>query len=301
MHLETIHIQSIPSGRHNEDRAGVCGNVAWVIDGATDLGDEAIVGRHTDAAWFADHLDRWLHANATQFEGELRHIVAPLTDSAAAAFARDRKRPPAAAYEQPSAAGIVVRLVDHVVEYVSLGDCTLLIARGDGTVIRAGAPREDVGDARLAPILASAAGTGGDLNAAERRERLMPHLRAARSRMNTLGGYGIFSVAPPPESFIDHGRMPLNRDDRLLLASDGFMRLVDLYRRYDDTALMAAVLTSGPEQLLAELRRIEQGDADADRFLRAKGSDDATIVLARCDASRGCSWSGRRLGDLHPP
>ncbi|MCB1509598.1 MAG: protein phosphatase 2C domain-containing protein [Hyphomicrobiaceae bacterium] len=280
MNLSTDHILSIPSGRINEDRAGARGNMAWIIDGATDLGDEAIVGRHSDAAWLADHIDRSLRKSAANVEADLGDLLALVTNSAATAFSNDCRRTPADTFEHPSAAGIIARLRGGRFEFLSLGDCTLLVAHADGAVTRAGVAREDAGDAKLAPVLQAAAGTGGDLNAVERRARLMPYLRAARNMMNRPDGYGIFSITLPPEALVVRGGFDVTPGTRLMLASDGFMRLVDLYGRYDDRSLMAAVLGKGPEPLLAELRTIEAGDAGADRYLRAKSSDDASVLIA---------------------
>ena len=65
----------------------------------------------------------------------------------------------------------------------------------------------------------------------------------------------------------------------LLLASDGFLALASDYGAYDAAGLIAAAKTKGLAAMGAELRAIEDGDANGDRFARFKKSDDATALL----------------------
>ncbi|WP_161783823.1 hypothetical protein [Bosea sp. LC85] len=65
----------------------------------------------------------------------------------------------------------------------------------------------------------------------------------------------------------------------VLLASDGFMRLVDVLKRYDEAGLMQAVVSEGAAALVAELRRLESGDPRTERFNRVKIHDDATALV----------------------
>ena len=71
------------------------------------------------------------------------------------------------------------------------------------------------------------------------------------------------------------------RGGHVLLASDGFWRLVDPYGVLTADALMDAVVARGPAAVLADLRAIEAGDAACVRFPRLKVRDDATAVLLR--------------------
>lgn len=52
-----IDCLSSASGRVNEDRAGAANDLAWVIDGATDVVDRPLTGATTDADWIAGQID----------------------------------------------------------------------------------------------------------------------------------------------------------------------------------------------------------------------------------------------------
>jgi hypothetical protein len=73
--------------------------------------------------------------------------------------------------------------------------------------------------------------------------------------------------------------MPLERGAHLLLASDGFMRLADVYRRHRPEHLPGLVRRHGIAALLSELREIEAADPDCHAIPRAKPRDDASAML----------------------
>jgi hypothetical protein len=53
-----------PSGKVNEDIAGSTKTAAWVMDGATGLGDEKLLPGESDAAWLVQRVDAFLRAHA---------------------------------------------------------------------------------------------------------------------------------------------------------------------------------------------------------------------------------------------
>jgi hypothetical protein len=63
--------------------------------------------------------------------------------------------------------------------------------------------------------------------------------------------------------------------------SDGFYRLVDVYRRHSYDTLLTAAETSSLAPLLDELRAIEAADAACRLYPRLKPRADATAVLVR--------------------
>jgi hypothetical protein len=102
--------------------------------------------------------------------------------------------------------------------------------------------------------------------------------------MNRDDGYGVFSITPTPDIYIRTGFMSVDPGTRILLASDGFMRLVDVFARYDANSLFAASASRGLAPLIDELRNIEVADATASAHPRVKASDDATALLLEVTA-----------------
>jgi hypothetical protein len=67
---------------------------------------------------------------------------------------------------------------------------------------------------------------------------------------------------------------------RVLLASDGLWRLVDLFNSHGPLDVLQAIDTHGWPAVLTELRAREDGDTGASRYARVKHRDDASAVLA---------------------
>ena len=99
--------------------------------------------------------------------------------------------------------------------------------------------------------------------------------------MNEPTGYGVFSLTPTPMRFVRTGQVVMQEGGHVLLATDGLMRLVDVFGCYNARNLLDAAVSNGLEALLRELRGIETSDADGHRYPRAKAYDDATGLLLR--------------------
>ncbi|MCC7252552.1 protein phosphatase 2C domain-containing protein [Hyphomicrobium sp.] len=284
MSFEIVDILSLASGNENEDRAGVAPPFAWVIDGATDVVPEPLTHAPSDAAWFAAAMNETLHEMATAPPQSLVDVPRLVAERLAPRFTAETRRVAAGPEEHPSAAAIIVRATGRSeIEYVSLGDCTLLIEHGDGFT-QIGVDEETAGDRWVAEALTGRETDGEPQQAPLTRADLWPRLRAQRARMNAPSGYGIFSITPPPGAMIRHGTLPVSPGARILLASDGLLRLVDVFRQYDTSRLFAAAWSGGLAPLFSELRALEADDAECTRFPRAKTSDDTTAVLLRVTA-----------------
>jgi hypothetical protein len=272
---------SHPGGPVNADVVGHAGNVAWVIDGATDIGDGPLVDAHSDAAWFAAKVGDWLSDRACALPAHLDDLVTNLAEHVAQDFTRLSRRPPADRCEHPSAAGLIVRIEGRALEYLALGDCSLLVAGPDGSFHRFGVQDEDAGDAHLSDHLSRPAPLAGETeDPSEMRARLLPVLRSQRTRMNLVPGYGVFSITAPPPEYVNCDRIPLAEGTRILIASDGLMRLVDVFRAWTPADLLAATFERGVAAMTEELRRLEASDTACRSHPRAKTSDDATALLA---------------------
>ncbi|UOM33925.1 hypothetical protein [Acuticoccus sp. I52.16.1] len=252
--------------RPNEDGCGTAGAYAWVIDGATGLGDEPLLDAPSDAAWLTATLHEALLDGAETIDtpGELLRAAA---HTAAARFTAERRRAPRERYEVPTAAVVLARF-GEIVEVVELGDCGIWI-EADGMLTRfGGLDRMSTWESDSARRLMSG-GKG-------RTPEVTAYLRTVRNTANTQDGYPVFA---PDEGCMRWARQHVvgAREGRALLVSDGFEAAIDDYALYDGAALMAAA--GDLEAVLAEVRAVENDDPDLTRFPRFKRSDDATAML----------------------
>ncbi|WP_448662942.1 protein phosphatase 2C domain-containing protein [Sphingomonas sp. CJ20] len=254
----------------NDDRAGSTGGLAWVIDGATDLGPAGLVGAQGGAAWLADQANALLAgADAAR---PVADLLADLTARLAARFAVARRRDPLGAWELPCASLMLARHAGDAIECGWLGDCVGLLHGPAGTR-RLGRPRVSR-DAETAHAASNAAHGLGTVKGRE--GPLIDSLREARARP----GRAVLGVDGAADR-VEIARYPCAPGDALLLMTDGFAALCDSYDRYDEAGLAQGVVTRGAAALAQELRAVEREDADCTRFVRFKTSDDATLLHLR--------------------
>jgi hypothetical protein len=110
-------------------------------------------------------------------------------------------------------------------------------------------------------------------------KQMMPQLRAQRRRRNREDGYGVLAGEQSCVSMIHVDRLPAQSLRRVLLASDGYYRLVDHYHARKDAELVRDTERNGADALLKQLRAIEARDPLGAAYPRLKIRDDATALL----------------------
>jgi hypothetical protein len=284
MKLEILDRATSPGGRVNEDRAGGAGRMAWVIDGATDVLETPILPADSDASWFAAALDSALSslANEPITSQGLPAMIAAATDQIATAFENTAVRPVRHRHEHPSAAGSIVRLDAGRLEHYCAGDCVLLAETPDGRFTRIGVDEEIAGDRLfLDRVKSRRQDDAQPIEWGRIRAEMADRLRRGRDKLNTPGGYGALSITLPPDKFVRSGFIDAPPGTTILLASDGFSRLSDVFGTIPFPDLIGAARSRSLGSLMDQLRQIEREDADGARFARLKRHDDATALLVR--------------------
>ncbi|HMQ57922.1 MAG TPA: hypothetical protein PKE65_05190 [Rhizobiaceae bacterium] len=282
--LTLIDSISLPgrANRPNEDTCGFAHGAAFVIDGATGLGENYIVGdTDSDAAWLAAFCK--VHFEEMLLPGRPVSEVVRATNRLAkriADFAAGRREIPA--WANPVAGFQMLRAEGDRLFTYGLGDCVLLLQAADGSVSRHSALPDLAGKEKdkAREVLASAGGlgvSGSVVGEPSFRDRE----RSFRAAYNTQGGalwtLGIVEAAGDHVASI---MLEPGLPARGLLMSDGFAALSENYERYDYPDLMAAVSERGLVALGRELRAIERDeDPHGDLYPRFKVSDDATAML----------------------
>ncbi|GAB5374728.1 MAG: PP2C family serine/threonine-protein phosphatase [Acuticoccus sp.] len=261
--------------RANEDGYGSVGRFAWVIDGATGLGDEELLDAPSDAAWLTGALGDVLSASA----GDFTDPAALLSHAAALCerrFLAERRRAPRERYEIPTAAVLLAHFGAGTVTIAEVGDCGAYFRAPDGAITRFGGT--EAGRALEQSNARNMMVPGRD----RRSPDVLGFLRRVRNRANTPGGYSIFAPEAAAASAARIFRHRATAGDALFV-SDGFEAAVDDYGLYDAAGLFAAVRDDIKLPLDA-LREVEDKDPDCQRFPRFKKSDDATAMLVRFGA-----------------
>jgi len=266
----------------NEDICGVSGDWAWVIDTSIFPGTKPVMHEKSDATWLARFADERLSNLAPQAQDGvtlLRHVM----EEARTAY---RAVAPAERHDDfvtwPLGAMTLVRRRGSVLDAWTFGDTTAYVRQPDGTVATLGdAPGLRDAEAATAAELMRQAGSRPTAILDE--PVFLAWLGERRERQRKSGiPAALLSVNPEAVDRLRHETAPCEDGTVILLASDGFSALVDLYGAMDAEAVMEVALTSGLEPLVRLAREIEiERDPDGKLYPRFKQSDDTTAVLLR--------------------
>jgi hypothetical protein len=284
MPLRIIDAVCEPGGRVNEDIAGSTNTAAWVMDGATGLGDEQLLPYASDAAWLVRRVDAFLRAHADDASLGMTKLIAGAIEDVRMAFQRSKLREAQAPYELPSAGIVFVRCAAKGIEYARLGDCTGVFTLGSAGV-SLGRSRLHSLDGQVLDRM-RALQRQGVQDYARLRRSIRDDLRANRNLANVAGGYWVLGIEPEAADHMETATIPLDRPATALLMSDGFYRAVDTFQVIADDGLVAWAMDEGLATILTTVRRLEGGDAECLRYPRLKPHDDATALLCEIEALR---------------
>jgi len=266
----------------NEDICGVSGDWAWVIDTSIFPGTRPVMNETSDAAWLARFADERLSNLAPHAQDGitlLRHVM----EEARTAY---RAVAPAERHEDfvawPLGAMTLVRRRDNGLDAWTFGDTTAYVRQPDGSVqVLGDAPGLREAEAAMAAELMRQAGSRPTAILAE--PVFLAWLGERRERQRKSGiPAALLSLNPDAVGRLRHETAPCHEGTAILLASDGFSALVDLYGAMDAKGLMGDALASGLEPLATLAREIEtERDPDGKLFPRFKASDDTTALLLR--------------------
>jgi serine/threonine protein phosphatase PrpC len=264
--------------RANEDACGSAGDFLWVLDGA-QLPGWSPVFPLSDAAWFTATLNARLQALAP-YASDGPALLAEAVGEVAGMFlaqAPDERREP---LSWPITQVVLARVGAGACDLWSLGDSAAYLSDADGsvTVLDAVPELRDAETKEVADLFARTGATTASVRVTPLfRERWVERRRRQMSGEEPP----VLSLDPGFAARATHLRVPFEPGANLLLATDGFSALVELYRAGDPAWLLDRARATGLAPLLDEIREIEAEDPDGRRFPRYKTSDDATAVLAR--------------------
>lgn len=276
-HFRSLHRFSIPGSVINEDGAGLYGRCAWIVDGATGVLGKQLTTGATDAAWLAGTICERLQ-EILQTVPSPDDVLDRLEEGVRDAFVREAAESVLSGDHAPSACLGLVRIrgamdEGHVLEGRFLGDVVALIPT-ETRIVRWTDERSKPFERRTLAALQAADRRAGEVPEAVRRQIL-----ENRTKLNRPEGYWVVNPLRPWaghelrfEAVVAPGRP-------VVLATDGFMRLVDVFGAYTDESLHTRLAAGEGEGLMRELRDLERSDPAAEAHPRVKIHDDATVLV----------------------
>lgn len=249
----------------NQDAVGVRGDAAVLMDGAGMPRATRAGCRHT-VHWFARlATDRYLH----RLQDPRTSMADALADTLREVADRHRATCDLEA-GGPSATVVAVRRVGDRLEHLVLCDSTLGLVAEDTTTVVTDDRLTEVShplDDRLRTLRP---GPGEDSR---------PWLQVLAERdlavRNRPGGFWCVGHRPEAAEHALTGHTPVDRLRGVVLASDGAMRLAEVFGECTPESLVTAYLQDGADPWLRRTREAERRRSAA----ALKPHDDATVVI----------------------
>lgn len=265
-------------GAPNQDWTGVTQGanslVATVLDGVSSSGDGA--GCQHGTPWFVQHLGAALLALAEDPR-------VPLQDALADALGQVRDLHPECDHAdpgQPSSTVALVRVTTAHVDWLVLSDSSVIIETESDIATYTDAEVEKTARDQQEQVAQHAIGSRAH------REAMAGLVAEQQRQRNRDGGYWVAASDAAAADYAITGSEPRGAVSRVLLASDGVMRLVE-FGRATNYELLNNADQLGPDALITQVREAEFLDPDGTRWPRYKRSDDATCVLINLDREKG--------------
>lgn len=282
--MTLTYLSSGAHARRNDDHVAVFSardvTDVLVIDGGTSVaGRDYIDPMRGDVSWFVQAFAAAIDRNARPDRSQQASVEAAVA-AVRARFIEAGGHETAPLHAWPIAALTWLRILDRdgrsTASLYSLGDCKTLLRAADGAVSDPDPfsnPQEAVLQAEIARLRAA-----GVVDSAQRRERMLPMLRARREAQNLAPAPTVLCAQPHGPFQARTCAFELAPGAALLVMTDGFYRLVDTYGLYTDAGLIARCEEHGLDAALDKLRAFEGSSGDTGERA-VKAADDASAVL----------------------
>jgi hypothetical protein len=257
----------------------VRGRYAWVVDGATGVSANHATPGLSDAAWLAGAISDQLNGlmSAT---GSAAEVFGRLEADISSAFNEVKSRSSGEGGDHAPSACLGFTCIrnssEHgrlVLEGAFLGDVVGLVPTENG-IVRWTDERAKPFEKRTLAALDAGAREIGRIPDAVRRQII-----ENRAKLNHPDGYWVVNPRRPWAGRELRFEARVVPGDPIVLATDGFLRLVDVFAAYSDKSLHAHLAAGKGDDLIRELRDLERGDPMADAYPRVKTHDDATVLV----------------------
>lgn len=272
------------AGSENEDWVAATSDLVVVLDGATIRTD---TGCSHGVAWYTRKLGANILDGAASRARPLKDVLADAIKAVADLHSQtcDLSHP-----GTPSAAVGIIRLDGDSLQYLVLGDVSIVLEMSDLDIKRISDDRVSKTGKREREIADQF-----PIGSPGKHDAMLEMKRAELAARNVDGGYWIAAADPAAVDEAIEGSVSLRNVVRFAAMTDGAARIVDLFKSRSWLRVLNTLEQDGPSFLLADVRHMEESDPIGENFPRNKASDDASVVFV--DPHRKPShWKGPRPG-----
>lgn len=263
------------SGIYNEDMVGLCKKGAWVLDGATGLNNKNLISKESDAKWYVSWWNKYLQENIDK-DKSLKEIVLEGLEKIKKEYLLKLNGLKIENLDLPSASVVIIKFYTDKLEYILLGDCTLLLNKLNEDII--------IKDERVCKLDEKVFSKMENLNKRcnltifEKKNILLPLIIENRLKKNSDKGYWILEFNKEAVEKSIHGYIDVEGEVRIMMSSDGFSCAWDRYNIFKENEMIQVGKNKGIGYINNKIRKLEKEDYNGIIFPRFKESDDSSCV-----------------------
>lgn len=263
------------SGNFNEDIIGLSPYGAWVIDGATGLNNKNLVSTESDAKWYVNWWNEYLHQNMKR-ENSLKEIIKDGIDEITKEYYRLIGDNQVEELDFPSCSCSILKFYDDKIEYVLLGDCTLLVKSNESVKILKDETICGL-DKKVFDHIEKIKGSK-DMTLNDKKSEALPLIIENRLKKNTVDGYWALEFSKEAVKNCISGYIEIDDEMKVMMASDGFSCGYDRYEIFGKDEMMQVAQTEGVDYIYKKVREVEKSDNMGIEFPRFKIYDDSSCI-----------------------
>jgi hypothetical protein len=173
----------------------------------------------------------------------------------------------------PSATVAILREQPDSVDYLVLGDTTILLEEPAGLRVVTDDRLEQVAAVQHSAMHQHATGS------ADHARRFAALVTEQRRHRNHPDGFWVASTDPDAAQHALSNTVARDGLGRAAVLSDGAARLVDRFGLLDWPRFLDVLAEQGPDAIIAQVRAAEDSDPDGRRWPRGKRHDDASAAF----------------------
>lgn len=261
----------------NEDRCFACENFAFVLDGESSLTKQVFSKYSSDTEWYTEWWKSFLKENL----GDLKRTIPSILKEGLRLVTAEYKKLSGneKIIDHPSCMAAVVRRNKGNLEVFVLGDCPILVQTKTGMVFEISDTLNNVNDNVNKMIIKDFA-VKNNLSVVEARKAFPDCITNGRLRKNTAGHYFVLAEKQVAISHSVQTKFRESLVSKILIMSDGFSQLYDLFHLFGKEKLLEKLSTRDDIEEAYSLLCIAQNkDEKCDNFVRFKVRDDSSAVL----------------------
>ena len=268
----TLASRPSPDATSNEDFIAATTSVVVVVDGAS-VPPGLATGCVHGTAWFARRLGtQLLGLLTTQADHSPGDSLAQAIGEVATMHADTCDLSHSGS---PSATVAILREQPEAVEYLVLGDTTVLLDEPAGIRVVTDDRLENVASVQHGAMHQHATGS------ADHDRSFAELVTEQRRHRNHPDGFWVASTDPTAAQHALTDTAPRDGLQRAAVLSDGATRLVDRFGLVDWPRFLDVLAEQGPDAIIQQVRAAEHSDPDGRRWPRGKRHDDASAAFCR--------------------